>query len=296
MFSRCRLLETVALPGSVHSIGNSVFSCCPSLTSVVIPDSVTSIGDYAFMGCTGLPSIEVPDSVTRIGQGVFNGCTGLTTILIPDSVTSIGDNAFMFCQGLTSATIPDGVTCIGSYAFNCCLGLTSVTLPDSVTSIGEHAFAYCNISDVTTKTNLASEACYPTDEPLIDTLKSKVATMRGLIIQSCLDMEGISEHLLVIRPILREIPSSITNTLGIGIAIRKSVYTFLLCMERWGRVWRATAFDDENSEEIGPMQGSDLVFCVYNFTELGECTYSLSAGNSLNCIGTKSLGRHGIEF
>ena len=143
-FEYCRSLHSVTIPDSVTNIGDSVFEDCSSLQSVNIPDSVTSIGDHAFYFCYSLQSVTIPDSVTSIGGGAFWGCKYLQSVTILDSVTSIGDGAFMFCSSLQSVTIPDSVTSIGERAFWCCSSLQSVAISDSVTSIGDEAFSGCS--------------------------------------------------------------------------------------------------------------------------------------------------------
>ena len=143
-FEYCRSLHSVTIPDSVTNIGDSVFEDCSSLQSVNIPDSVTSIGDHAFYFCYSLQSVTIPDSVTSIGGGAFWGCKYLQSVTILDSVTSIGDGAFMFCSSLQSVTIPDSVTSIGERTFWCCSSLQSVAISDSVTSIGDEAFSGCS--------------------------------------------------------------------------------------------------------------------------------------------------------
>ena len=138
-----RSLQSVTIPDSVTSIGDSAFSNCKSLQSVTIPDSVTSIGRSVFSGCSSLKSTTIPDSVTSIGDSAFNECSSLQSVTIPDSVTSIGDSAFKGCSSLQSVTIPDSVTNIGYSVFEDCLSLQSVTIPDSVTSI-DGAFSGCS--------------------------------------------------------------------------------------------------------------------------------------------------------
>ena len=143
-FSCCSSLQSVTIPDSVTSIGGRAFGECSSLQSVTIPDSVTSIGDRAFSWCTSLQSVTIPDSVTSIGDRAFWGCTSLQSVIIPDSVTSIGNKAFSDCKSLQSVTIPDSVTSISDSAFSGCSSLQSVTIPDSVTSIGRRAFSKCS--------------------------------------------------------------------------------------------------------------------------------------------------------
>ena len=140
---QCSSLQSVTIPDSVTSIGDSAFSCCSSLQSVTIPDSVTSIGGRAFGECSSLQSVTIPDSVTSIGDRAFSWCTSLQSVTIPDSVTSIDESAFSWCTSLQSVTIPDSVTSIGDSAFSGCTSLQSVIIPDSVTSIGNKAFSDC---------------------------------------------------------------------------------------------------------------------------------------------------------
>ena len=146
-FSGCKSLQSITIPNSVTSIGNSAFSSCESLQSVTIPDSVTSIGDEAFSSCESLQSVTIPNSVTSIGDEAFSDCDSLQSVTIPNSVTSIGYRAFYWCTSLQSVTIPNSVTKIGDGAFYRCYYLQSVTIPNSVTSIGDEAFFLCTDLD-----------------------------------------------------------------------------------------------------------------------------------------------------
>ena len=130
------------VPNGVTHIGECAFYNCTALESVELPDSVTSIGDSAFSG-SSLEDIELPDSVTSIGTDAFLNCLSLKSVKLSGGLTSIEDTAFAFCKSLTSIVIPDGVTHIGEYAFYNCNSLKSVELSDSVTSIAYGAFATC---------------------------------------------------------------------------------------------------------------------------------------------------------
>ena len=136
--------DSITIPNTVTSIGESAFRWCTSLTSITIPNSVTAIGEYAFYRCRSLTSISIPNSVTSIGESAFSGCSSLTSISIPNSVKSIEGFTFYGCSSLTSITIPNSVTSIERWTFNGCSSLTSISIPNSVTSIGDDAFHGCN--------------------------------------------------------------------------------------------------------------------------------------------------------
>jgi hypothetical protein len=142
-FAGCDSLTTVAIPGSVTSIGERAFYKCSNLTFVAIPGSVTSIGKEAFAACENMTAAPIPHSVTSIGEAAFIGCNSLTEVTIPGSVKNIGKGAFSYCNNLTSVVISHGVTSIEESAFMDCHSLTSVVIPGSVNSIGKWAFSYC---------------------------------------------------------------------------------------------------------------------------------------------------------
>lgn len=77
------------------------FSGCYSLSSVTIPGSVTTIGQSVFAGCSGLTSVIISEGVQVIDVGAFEGCNSLTSLTIPSSVATINDYAFYRCSTLT---------------------------------------------------------------------------------------------------------------------------------------------------------------------------------------------------
>lgn len=160
-------LESIAIPNSVTSIGESAFEGCYSLTNVIIPDSVISIGKSAFSNCRLVESVTIGNGAKTIGEKAFYWCQSLKNIVIPDSVTSIDDASFAGCTSLESAvigsgvaviggegvfagctalenvTIRNGVKTIGMDCFEGCTSLTNIEIPDSVTSIYVFAFKDC---------------------------------------------------------------------------------------------------------------------------------------------------------
>ena len=147
-YEKRELIQTIAMPRSLTSVGNYAFYGCGSLTEISLPGKVTSIGASAFYDCAGLTEIVFPDSLTAIGQYAFYGCGGLAEFAIPDGLTSLGDYAFSGCTGPSEITIPDGLTSIGEYAFENCAGLTGVTLPDSMTVIPKGLFSGTGLTKI----------------------------------------------------------------------------------------------------------------------------------------------------
>ena len=159
-------IQSVTIPESVTSIGQSAFESCFNLYSLIIKDAATSIGDSAFDGCSALTTLSLGENITTIGDYAFQSCRNLTNVTIPQSVTSIGRQAFYLtdlntltikgpinsmgyaafagCTNLTSLSLYDGIQTIGEAAFLNSTSLEAVTIPQSVTSIGAYAFANCS--------------------------------------------------------------------------------------------------------------------------------------------------------
>ena len=70
------------------------------LESIDIPASVTSIGQSAFMYCTNLKAFEFPQGIKTVATSVLEGCTALEEVVIPSSVTTINQDAFYNCSAL----------------------------------------------------------------------------------------------------------------------------------------------------------------------------------------------------
>ena len=175
-FYSCSLLKDLTFYGeNLLTIDNSAFANCEKLESIALPSSLTTIGNSAFYS-SGLKSINIPKSVSTIGVSVFGGCSELASICVENGnakfyalnnclidsstgtlvqacsassipndsrVTSIGSYAFSGYSMLESINIPSNISIIGDYAFKGCSGLQELIIPDTVDSIGCGALSGC---------------------------------------------------------------------------------------------------------------------------------------------------------
>lgn len=114
-FNGLHYLETIALPASLLSIGESSFEDCRSLSQVTFAanSSLTSIGNWAFYNCHELQNLVIPEGVTEIGKAAFYGCAYLKDVTLPASIQAIGDNAFALCAKMeklqVAAVVPPAI-------------------------------------------------------------------------------------------------------------------------------------------------------------------------------------------
>ena len=173
VFEGCEALESIDIPASVTTIGNSSFLDCKSLKtvninstgdlvigsnafknsaieSVTIPKGTKKIDSNAFNGCAKLTSVDFAPGTAALtlGAGVFENCKALTSIALPDRVTEIPNNAFRYDSALETVTF-NKVTKIGNGAFNETGSLKSVTLPATLTSIVSNAFLNSGLESIT---------------------------------------------------------------------------------------------------------------------------------------------------
>lgn len=106
-FNGLHYLETIALPASLLSIGESSFEDCRSLSQVTFAanSSLTSIGNWAFYNCHELQNLVIPEGVTEIGKAAFYGCAYLKDVTLPASIQAIGDNAFALCAKMAKLQV-----------------------------------------------------------------------------------------------------------------------------------------------------------------------------------------------
>lgn len=123
-----------------------------SVESVSLPSSITTIGDSAFSQCTKLNSIKLHDGLTSIKSNAFGNTQNLREIILPNTLVTIGDGAFSGAS-LFSLVIPNSVTALSIDTFNNCY-FSEIIIPSSITSIGDGCFAYCRyLHSITFNTN-----------------------------------------------------------------------------------------------------------------------------------------------
>lgn len=143
------VLDTVALPSTLVTIGAYSFRNCDSLSGITIPSGVTSLGDFAFENCNNLTGITISSSVTSIGVKAFANCTSLIDIVFPNTVLSVGDGVMSGCTSLTGATLSTSVPYTSNYMFYGCTSLQSFTIPSHVTRLGNHSFVHTGLVSIT---------------------------------------------------------------------------------------------------------------------------------------------------
>lgn len=151
-------VTSCVIQDGVTNIGNYMLYDFTNLESVSMPNSVISIGDSAFYECP-FENIIIPDGVTYIGASAFNSCTALSSVIIPDSVQSVGGRVFEGCSSLVDVTIGKGLTELSAEMFRACKNLESIIIPDNVLAIGPPKSECTQYGDSWSSTGLTFYDC-----------------------------------------------------------------------------------------------------------------------------------------
>ena len=142
VFSDCPY-ESVSLPDSVVSLGNSLFENSKALEKVKLPSDLTELPPYLFSGCSALTKVTMPKTVTAFSEGLFKNCSSLKDIPFRAGITSLPESVFEGCSSIKSLVIPPTVKRIESKAVAGCTSLESVVFPAGLEFIADDAFEGC---------------------------------------------------------------------------------------------------------------------------------------------------------
>ena len=153
-------IETIAIPNTITTIGNSAFSNCEELVSITIPSSVTKIDDYAFSSCPKIESIQLSSGLKTIGSGAFwTNSNSLTSIIILEGVTTIGTQAFRDCYALEFVSLPSSLNSSLYSAFLGCTNLSWVEV-NSISPMSVDQYSFPNRSNATLSVPVGSKTAY----------------------------------------------------------------------------------------------------------------------------------------
>lgn len=87
-----KFIQTIRLPETVKTLGESAFAGAYNLENINIPEKLEIIDSCAFHSCWRLKKLVIPESVTYIGYWAFANCIALTDIYIYNYNVNIEDN------------------------------------------------------------------------------------------------------------------------------------------------------------------------------------------------------------
>ena len=157
-FAGCTRLASVAIPGSVKTVGDGAFAGCSALTAVTFQEGVGRLEGVVFSDCAKLAKVKMPATLTAIARTPFlEACPEIAFEVASDNpVYQSSGGALLDADGtrllvgpgnVAAFTVPAGVTAIADYAFAAgqslgAVKLATVTVPAGVTAIGDYAFAF----------------------------------------------------------------------------------------------------------------------------------------------------------
>lgn len=145
-FLGCHSLREIQLGPNIKSIG-SLALASTALESLRIPDSVKSLGESALSAIPSLRSLILPRTLTKVPNGLCSLDQSLYQISLPSTLEEIGDHAFDGTM-LTRIKIPTSVRKIGRGSFLCerpgYKFVTTVYLPENLDDLQMWSDSFLN--------------------------------------------------------------------------------------------------------------------------------------------------------
>lgn len=182
-FAECTLLNTVVVPDSVTSLGQSFLSGCEKVESLTVPFIGLELNDSYYLGIFFASSLSdsttaatanksVPSALksltitkcVELADETFYGCSGIQTISLPDTLLYVGEDVFEGCTALTGITTSENGKYIGneSNPYYVLIGaasnyVTTLNVNENTVCIAGGALKKCeNIDTFSVSDNLAS--------------------------------------------------------------------------------------------------------------------------------------------
>ncbi|MDE7384948.1 MAG: leucine-rich repeat domain-containing protein, partial [Anaeroplasmataceae bacterium] len=148
----CDGTNEFVLHDDIVRLGNKAFKNT-GIETIVVPASVLSVGESVFEHCQELVTATILNDVN--GKAMFKDCISLDTVTFHDATTVdiISEEMFMNCESLTEIQIPETVELIDSYAFYGA-SLESLDIPGNVETIESYALGYNNFKELIIPTNV----------------------------------------------------------------------------------------------------------------------------------------------
>ena len=98
--SSISFLKRLLLPGSVASIGATIFTSNSAIKKLHFPSLIKNIPANSFVTCESLRDVEIPEGCQTIGSRAFDTARSLPQLIFPATLSSIGAQAFNNCTSM----------------------------------------------------------------------------------------------------------------------------------------------------------------------------------------------------
>ncbi len=159
-FFKCGKLKNINSWGKLKAIEEDVFKDCVSFDTIVLPNTLETLGNSIFPG-SYVKKVVLPESLVTMGTSVFASCPELAEVELPTSL-SLNASAQLFqnCPKLRAITL-SGATTVIPMNFATSSGIETLDIPVVVTSIDRFSFADCKELK-TIKVNWTEKGAIPT--------------------------------------------------------------------------------------------------------------------------------------